>query len=309
MRPTSKGLRPPAATADLPVEAHRRAAAPARVAAPKKSPIRPTRIVLYLLAVLAIVVLAGPLVWMVSSSLKTEADSLAAPPPLIPDPIRWQNYVDVFTQVPFARYLLNSFFVATVVTVVALLFHSMAAYSLARLNYPGRNLIFLAILATLMVPFTAIVVPLFIVIDAFGWVDTYKALIIPMIPHAFGIFLLRQFYLSLPRDLEEAAIVDGASLVQVYWRIILPLSRPILAALGIFFFLANWNNFLWPLIVTQSQDKWVIQLGIQQFTGEHSTQFNLTMAASTVAALPTLILFFVLQRRLVEGIKLTGLKA
>lgn len=269
---------------------------------------RVDRIALYLIALVAVVLLAGPLVWMVASSLKTQGDALAVPPPLIPDPIRWENYLDVFKQVPFERYLLNSFFVSAVVTVVALLFHSMAAYSLARLHYPGRDLIFLVILATLMVPFTVIVVPLFILIDAFGWVDTYKALIIPMIPHAFGIFLLRQFYLSLPRDLEEAAIVDGASLVQVYWRIVLPLSRPVLAALGIFFFLANWNNFLWPLIATQSQDKWVIQLGIQQFTGEHSVQFNLIMAASTVAALPTLVLFFVLQRRLVEGIKLTGLK-
>lgn len=300
-------IRPPAATVRAPAEARPRPAVRARVAPPRK-PVRPGRIALYLLAAVAVVVLAGPLLWMVSSSLKTQGDALAVPPPLIPDPIRWANYLDVFTQVPFARYLLNSFFVATVVTVVALLFHSMAAYSLARLDYPGRNVIFLAILATLMIPFTTIVVPLFIVIDAFGWVDTYRALIIPMIPHAFGIFLLRQFYLGLPRDLEEAAIVDGASLIQVYRRVILPLSRPILAALGIFFFLANWNNFLWPLIVTQSSDKWVIQLGIQQFTGEHSTQFNLIMAASTVAALPTLVLFFVLQRRLIEGIKLTGLK-
>jgi multiple sugar transport system permease protein len=293
---------------ERPLPARGRAEATPRVAAPKRPLLRPGRIALYAIAVIAFVLLAGPLIWMVSGSLKTQADVLASPPPLLPSPIRWQNYVDVFTAVPFGRYLLNSFFVATVVTLVALLFHSMAAYSLARLEFPGRNLIFLAILATLMVPFTTIVVPLFIVIDALGWVDTYKALIIPMIPHAFGIFLLRQFYLSLPRDLEEAAIVDGATLVQVYWRIVLPLSRPILAALGIFFFLANWNNFLWPVIVTQSQDKWVIQLGIQQFTGEHSAQFNLIMAASTVAALPTLILFFVLQRRLVEGIKLTGLK-
>jgi multiple sugar transport system permease protein len=306
MRRTTDGLRPPAAAAELPARA--RPAARARVAAPRKPPIRPSRLALYVLAGLAVVLLAGPLLWMVSSSLKTQGDALAVPPPLIPDPIRWENYLDVFRQVPFARYLLNSFFVATVVTLAALLFHSMAAYSLARLDYPGRNLIFVAILATLMIPFTTIIVPLFIVIDAFGWVDTYKALIIPMIPHAFGIFLLRQFYLGLPRELEEAAIVDGATLLQVYRRVILPLSRPILAALGIFFFLANWNNFLWPLIVTQSSDKWVIQLGIQQFSGEHSTQFNLIMAASTVAALPTLVLFFVLQRRLIEGIKLSGLK-
>jgi multiple sugar transport system permease protein len=266
------------------------------------------RLVLYALALIAFVFLAGPLLWMVSSSLKPRADVLANPPTLLPETFRWDNYTDVFDQVPFARYLLNSLVVASVVTVVALLLHSMAAYSLARLHYPGRNFIFVAILSTLMVPFTAIVVPLFIIVDWLGWVDTYQGLIVPMIPHAFGIFLLRQFYLSVPRELEEAAIVDGASLVRVYWHIILPLSRPVLAALGIFFFLANWNNFLWPLIVTQSSDLWVVQLGVQQFTGQHGNQYNLIMAASTVAALPTLILFFVLQRRLVEGIKLTGLK-
>ena len=266
------------------------------------------RLVLYALAALAFVILAGPLLWMVSSSLKSPAEVLSNPPTLWPHELHWENYRDVFKQVPFARYLLNSLLVASVVTVVALLFHSMAAYSLARLRYPGRDKIFVAILMTLMVPFTVIAVPLFIIVDWLGWVDTYQGLIVPMIPHAFGIFLLRQFYLSIPRELEEAAIVDGASLVRVYWHIILPLSRPVLAALGIFFFLANWNNFLWPLIVTQDQDLWVVQLGIQQFTGEHASQYQLIMAASTCAALPTLILFFVLQKRLVEGIKMTGLK-
>lgn len=266
------------------------------------------RLVLYVLAAIAFVILAGPLLWMLSSSLKGPDEVLANPPTAIPHELRWQNYSDVFSQVPFGRYLLNSLLVATVVTAVALLFHSMAAYSLARLRFPGRDKIFLAILMTLMVPFTVIAVPLFIIVDWLGWVDTYQGLIVPMIPHAFGIFLLRQFYLSVPRELEEAAIIDGASLVKVYWHIILPLSRPVLAALGVFFFLANWNNFLWPLIVTQDQHLWVVQLGIQQFTGQHASHYNLIMAASTVAALPTLILFFVLQRRLVEGIKLTGLK-
>jgi multiple sugar transport system permease protein len=266
------------------------------------------RIVLYVLAAISAVILVGPLLWMISSSLKSPSEVLANPPSLLPHEWRFQNYVDVFHQVPFGRFLFNSFFVATTVTVVALLFHSMAAYSLARLKFPGRDKIFLAILMTLMVPFTVIAVPLFIIVNWLGWVDTYQGLIIPMIPHAFGIFLLRQFYLSIPRELEEAAIVDGASLARVYWSIILPLSRPVLAALGVFFFLANWNNFLWPLIVTQNQKLWVVQLGIQQFRGEHGSDYNLIMAASTCAALPTLILFFVLQKRLVEGIKMTGLK-
>jgi multiple sugar transport system permease protein len=266
------------------------------------------RLVLYALAAIAFVILAGPLLWMIASSLKNEHEVLATPPTLLPHEWEWGNYSEVFSRVPFARYLANSLLVASVVTVVALLFHSMAAYSLARLRFPGREAIFMAILCTLMVPFTVIVIPLFIIVDWLGWVDTYQGLIVPMIPHAFGIFLLRQFYLGIPRELEEAAIIDGASLVRVYWHIILPLSRPVLAALGVFFFLANWNNFLWPLVVTQSENLRVVQLGIQQFTGEHSSQHNLIMAASTVAALPTLIMFFVFQRRLVEGIKMTGLK-
>lgn len=269
---------------------------------------RSGRLLLHLVALVALAVMAGPVLWMISTSFKDAGEALAIPPKLIPSELRWENYTDVFRQVPFGRFLLNSFFVSSVVTVVALLFHSMAGYSLARLNYPGRDAIFVGILATLMVPFTVILIPLFILVDEFGWVDSYRGLIIPMIPNAFGIFLLRQFYLSIPRGLEEAAQTDGASLLRVYWTIVLPLSRPVLAALGIFFFLANWNNFLWPLVVTHSRDRWVIQLGIQNFTGEHSTDYNLVMAASTIAALPTLILFFVLQRRLIEGIKMTGLK-
>ncbi len=269
---------------------------------------RPGRLALYAIAALALVLTAGPVLWMLSTSLKTSGDALAIPPKLIPSHFRWANYADVFRNVDFARFLLNSFFISSVVTVVALLFHSMAGYSLARLSYPGRDVIFAGILATLGVPFTVILIPLFIVVQSFGWVNSYKGLIIPLIPHAFGIFLLRQFYLSIPRGLEEAAQVDGASLLRVYWTIVLPLSRPVMAALGIFFFLANWNNFLWPLVVAQSSDLWVVQVGIQHFVGEHSADYNLVMAASTVAALPTLVLFFVLQRRLIEGIKLTGLK-
>jgi len=268
-----------------------------------------SRLALYAIAIVAAIVLVGPLLWMLSASLKTSGEALAIPAPLLPAMPRWQNYVEVFSRVPFARFILNSLFIATTVTVVALLLHSMAAYSLARLRYPGRDVIFVGMLTTLMVPFTVIVIPLFILIKTLGWVDSYQALIIPAIPHAFGIFLLRQFYLSLPRELEEAALIDGASRVQIYWRIVLPLSRPILMALGILFFLANWNNFLWPLIVTQSPDLWVVQLGIQHFTGEHGSAWNLIMAASTVAAMPTLAVFFLLHRHLVEGIKMTGIKA
>jgi multiple sugar transport system permease protein len=266
------------------------------------------RLLLYVVAIAAAVVVIAPVFWMLSTSLKTDADAFAIPPDLIPPQWNWQNYVEVFSKVPFARYLFNSMFIATSVTLLSLLFHSMAAYSLARLHYPGRQIVFVLILSTMMIPFTAILIPLFMVVKTLGWLDTYQALIVPAIFSAYGIFLLRQFYLSIPSELEDAARVDGAGYLQVYWHVILPLSRPILAALGVFIFLYNWNSFLWPLAVTQSPDLRVVQIGVQQFTGEFLTRWNLLMAASTVAALPTLILFLVLQRRLVEGIKLSGLK-
>lgn len=270
--------------------------------------LRPGRLALYGIACVTAVVMAGPIVWMLTTSLKTTGDALALPPELVPNPVRWANYVDVFREVTFARYMINSAVFATVVTVAALLIDSMAAYSLARLDYPGRNALFVGILSTLMVPITVTLIPLFIIVDYFGWLDSYLGLIVPLIPNAFGIFLLRQFYLSLPREIEQAAAVDGAGLFRVYWSIVLPLSRPVLAALGIFFFLATWNSFLWPLVATHNPDHYVVQLGVQEFSGERGSEYGLIMAAATIAALPTLILFFILQRRLVEGIKLTGVK-
>src|ERR1700737_357682 len=162
------------------------------------------RLGLYGIAIVAAIVLVGPLLWMLSASLKTSGEALAIPAPLLPAVPRWQNYVDVFSQVPFARYMLNSLFVATTVTVVALLFHSMAAYSLARLRYPGRKILFGGIVATLMIPASITLIPTFIIVRSLGWLDTYWALIVPALFNAFGIFLLRQFYLGLPRELEEA---------------------------------------------------------------------------------------------------------
>jgi multiple sugar transport system permease protein len=267
-----------------------------------------SRLALYGIAIVVAVVMLTPVVWMISGSLKTSGEVTSANPSLVPANLQWHNFSDVFQLVPFARYILNSFVISSTVTVAGLLFHSMAGYSLARLRYPGRNLIFLGMLSTMMVPVAVIIIPLFVVVRTLGWIDSYQGLIVPAIPHAFGIFLFRQFYLSVPHELQDAAVIDGAGVVAIYRHIMLPLSRPIVAALGIFFFLANWNNFLWPVIATQSDDMRVIQVGIQAFMGAHSSQYQLVMAASTIAAVPTLILFVVLQRWLVQGIKTTGLK-
>lgn len=261
-----------------------------------------TLIVSAVLAVLTIF----PLLWMVSGSFKNAEEVLSTN--LWPHHPTVSNYTYVFTQVPFARYLLNSLIVAVVVTVVALFFHSMAAYALARLHFPGRETLFMMIFSTLLITAPVILVPLFLIVHTLGLLDSYAGLIIPAIFNAFGIFLLRQFYLSIPRELEDAAIVDGCGYWQVYWKVIMPLSRPVFAALAVLFFLANWNAFLWPLIATNSTSLNVVQLGIASFQQEHANNWNYTLAASTVAALPTLALFGLFQRRIVESIKTSGFK-
>lgn len=247
-----------------------------------------------------------PLLWMVVGSFKTAAEVNS--PQLIPTELTVENYVYVFSQVPFARYLLNSFVVSATVTVIALWFHSMAAYALARLEFPGREQIFLAVFATLLVSAPVTIIPTFMIVRALGMVDTYAGLIVPSIFNAFGIFLLRQFYVSLPPELEEAALVDGASYWRIYRSVVLPLSRPILAALAVFFFLANWNAFVWPMTVTSDPKLRVVQLGIQSFQQQYAADWNYILAASTVAALPTLAIFFVFQKQIVASIKTSGLK-
>jgi multiple sugar transport system permease protein len=264
------------------------------------------KVFLFLLLAAISLLAIVPLLWMLSTSFKArqEANLLQ----LIPDNPTFDNYRYVFTEVHFPRYMFNSFFVSVTVTVLALFFHSMAAYSLARLRFPGREFIFSLIFSTLLVSLPVILVPLFILVRELGMLDSYAGLIVPAIFHAFGIFLLRQFYLSIPRELEEAAIVDGAGYWRVYWNIIMPLSKPILAALAVFFFLANWNSFLWPLTITTDPDLWVVQIGIASFRQQYASSQQYIMAASTIVAMPTMLLFFIFQRQLVESIKTSGLK-
>jgi len=267
---------------------------------------RPVNAALFVIAVVLALLTAFPLIWMVITALKPANEVFDGG--LIPAEPTLGNFVYVFTEVPFARYMLNSFFVASTVTVVALWFHSMAAYAMARLRFPGRDFVFFAFFATILVSLPVILVPLFVLVREMGMVNNYLGLIIPPLFNAFGLFLLRQFYLGLPRELEESALVDGCGYWRVYWSIVLPLSRPILAALAVFFFLANWNSFLWPLTIIQNQDLWVVQQAIASFRGQYSASWNYIMAASTVAALPTLLLFFVFQKQLVESIKTSGFK-
>jgi len=251
-----------------------------------------------------------PFLWMVSTSLKGLDEVYTFPPRFIPETIRWSNYLQAWEAVPFARFFLNSAIVAVAVTVGQILTCSMAGYSFARLRYPGRDRIFLAYLATIMIPFPVLMIPLFILMRGLGLVDTLQGLVLPAIFSAWGTFLMRQFMLTIPRELEEAARVDGCSFFGIYWRIILPLCKPVIATLGIFTFLATWNDFLWPLIMINSIDNKTLPLGLAMFQNRQAfkTPWHLLMAAATFSILPILVVFVLGQKYYVRGIATTGLK-
>lgn len=246
-----------------------------------------------------------PIYMLFVSSIKPTTDVFDLR--FIPEIISLDGYRLILKQ-NFLIYFLNSLFISTTVTIVALLFHSMAGYALARLNFVGRNAVFTWILSTLMIPFSVIMVPLFILVKQFGWLNSFQGVIIPAIPHAYGIFLFRQFFLTMPKELEEAATIDGLSPFGIFIKIFLPLSKPITVTLAVAFFIANWNNYLWPLIVNQSQDKWVLQVALAKYIGRTDTPWNAIMAGGVVTVLPMLIMFFILQKYIVEGIKMSGIK-
>lgn len=275
---------------------------------PRRSDRRWTRrsTILFVVGVVLALLTIFPLAYLVLSSFKP-ADEIYSSA-LLPTNWTLDNIVYVFREVPFARYLFNSFLVSAIITVVALLFHSMAAYALARLRFKGREAIFLVIFSTLLVSLPVVLIPSFLVARSLGLLDNYGGLIIPPLFSAFGIFLLRQFYMSLPDELEEAALVDGASYWRIYWNVVLPLSRPILAALAVFFFLANWNSFVWPLTITSNPDLRVVQVGISTFQQQYGSSQQYIVAASTIAAIPTLLLFFFFQKQITESIKTSGFK-
>ena len=248
----------------------------------------------------------APILWMFLAAFRPSSETFSLGLDL--RDLTLANLVYVFTQVDFLRFIANTFFVSATVTVVALWLHSMAGYALARLRFPGREVIFLGMFSTFLVSLPVIIVPLFIIAKTLGLLNSYAGLIIPSIFNAFGIFLLRQFYLSVPRELEEAALMDGASFWRIYTSLILPLSRPILSALAILFFLANWNAFLWPLTITNDAKLWVVQVAIVNLQGQYSGSWNYVIAASAVVTLPTTVLFLIFQRQIIESVKTSGLK-
>lgn len=249
-----------------------------------------------------------PFIWMVSTSFQSAGALLVPPPQLIPSPIETGNYAEVATAFPLGRFLLNSVGVAAVSTVLQLLTSSMAAYAFARLTFRGRDALFLLYIATLMVPLQVTILPLFVEMKYLGQVDSYAGLILPSIASAFGTFLLRQAFLSLPRELEEAAFIDGAGHLAVFRRIVVPLALPALATFGIFAFMASWNSFLWPLVIVNSPDLMTLPVGLSNLQGRYATAWNLLMAGSTVAVIPILIVYLVGQKYVIRGVTLTGLK-
>lgn len=252
----------------------------------------------------------GPFLPVIATSLKSYAELMLRPFSLIPEKILWSNYLEVFRAVPLLVYLWNTAKVSFLCTIGVLGTSSMAAYAFARLRFPGKNVLFVLYLATMMVPGQVTLVPVFILMRHFKLIDTHAALVLPIwgLMSAYGTFLLRQFFLTIPRDLEEAAIIDGCGYLGRFLRIILPLSKPALATLGIFTLLSVWNNYLYPLVFLNTPAKRTLTLGLAMFRGDVDVQWNLLMAGTIVAILPMVVAFLAAQRYFVEGITLTGLK-
>lgn len=254
------------------------------------------------------VVMLVPLAWMLITSIELPAEANRFPPTLIPSTFHWQNYTNALQAAPFTRFFVNTAIVSGSAVVGNLIFCSLAGYAFARIKFFGKDVLFVAMLATLMVPFQVVLVPTFLIVRQLGLVDTLGALIAPNLVTPFGIFMLRQFFRTLPIELEEAARIDGASRLGILFKIVLPLSIPALVTLGVITLLWSWNDFLWPLIVISSPDQNTLQLGLANFQGAHLTEWTLLMAGSVMSQLPILALFFAAQRYFIQSVAFTGIK-
>lgn len=256
-----------------------------------------------------------PYVWMISTSLKSQAEMFTYPPQWLPTEFVWQNYVRAWQIAPFGRYFFNSIVVAFSVTLGDLVTGALAAYAFARIRFPGREALFGIYLASMMIPQQMTIIPSYLVLAKFGEVnpvfglDSYFALIAPFLASAFGVFLLRQSFLQIPNELEDAATLDGCGRLRFLWRIVVPLSRPAFATLALFSFMGNWNSYLWPLIVTNSNEMRTVQIGLRYFVGqEGSSQWGPLMAAAVFVSLPVVIVYLIVQKQFVQGIAATGIK-
>ena len=266
------------------------------------------KVLLYILLIVSGAVMIVPFAWMASTSLKSGEYVLTMPPQWIPDPATLDSYRRLFELYPIGRMLLNSLFVAGLTTLGQLVTCSMAAYAFARLKFRGHNMVFFLYLATLMVPFQVTITPLFILMRIFGWINTYQGLILPGVFSAFGTFLLRQAFMTIPTEYEEAAYMDGASPLTIFMQIILPLSKPALATLSVFAFMGSWNSFMWPLFIVREETLMTLPVGLATLQGRWLTEWNLVMAGAVITVLPMLLLYLVAQKYLIQGYVMSGLK-
>lgn len=264
---------------------------------------------LHLVLIVGCFIMVVPFVWMVLTSFKDFGQAFSIPPTWIPNPFVWQNYPDSWQALPFSQAYFNSIYITLIIVASQLLTCSMAGYAFARLRFPLRGPLFILFLATLMVPAQLTIIPLFLIVRQLSWYNTHLAIIVPpALLNAFGVFLMRQSIRGIPREIEEAAILDGAGYWTIYWYIILPQIRSTLAALGILSFLAQWNNFFTPLIMLNSPNLFTVPLMLNQFIGQYTTNWTLMMAGAAIAVIPALIVYIFAQRHIIEGISLTGMK-
>ncbi len=262
----------------------------------------------YLILVGGAFLMVFPFVWMVIASLMTAGEIQMRPPVWLPAEPQFSNYSELAQSIPIARLYFNSLFTSGIIVFGVLISSSLAGFAFAKYRFPGRELLFYLILATMMIPFFVTLIPVFFIVRQLGWIDSYQGLVVPGLTSAYGIFLMRQFMLTVPDELIDAARIDGASEPMIYWRIVIPLVKPALATLGTFTFIGAWNNFLWPLLVLNSRELFTLPLGINSLRSLYADNTNLLMAGTAVAVLPMLLLFVFLQRYFIKGIALTGLK-
>ncbi|MGQ9553987.1 MAG: carbohydrate ABC transporter permease [Anaerolineae bacterium] len=268
------------------------------------------KLIIYPVLILGAIVMLIPLAWLLSSSLKPSGLIFVVPPQWIPKPIAWQNYARVWQLIPFALYTRNTLIITIFSIIGGVSSAAICAFGFARLRFPGRDVLFLILLSTMMIPEQVTLIPTYIIFRIIGWLDTYYPLIVPTFfgGGAFSIFLLRQFFMRLPLELDDAARIDGCGSFGIFFRILLPQARPALGVLAIFGFMGNWNGFFLPLIYLNSPDKYTLSIGINLFRGTQFAAWNLLMAASTMMALPCIVLYFVAQRYFIQGIVFTGIK-
>ena len=285
------------------------AVAPKRKPQPLKEKLLPHLSVaaIYAILLLGAGLIFFPFAWTISTSLKTEQQTLEYPPTWVTDPVQWENYPDALTARPFGRYYLNTTLITVLSVIGQVMSSAVVAYGFARFRFPGRGILFLIVLSTLMIPFHMLIIPRFILFKYLNWLDTFLPLIVPnFFGGAFSIFLLRQYFLTIPLDLDEAAKMDGATSFQIFLRIILPLARPALGAVAVFEFMSTWNDFLGPLIYLSSDRNYTVSIGLAAFRNDYFTAWHLYMAAAAVAMLVPLIVFFLAQKYFISGVALTG---